>query len=358
MLRVGAATQGYIRNDSTVYDRVREVVREGQAADEAGLDLFGMSEQHFKFPTNATGAMEVFFSALAATTSRIRLQPGAVIPPLHHPLNLAERWGTIDILSGGRLDFAVGRGNTPLTAQAFQVPLAETNDRTRESLEIIVKAWTSEHFEHHGKFYSFPSVRVNPPSCQRPHPPLALAATSVGAARLAGSMRVGLMITTNGFSWENVQDRIDAYRAAWETGETIAGAAPNRTICAHVPGHLAASFEVARRQVEFGVVEYANRAIKQRHEVHLKTYGSTDGIESSAQFVDNFDSIALGAPAAFGSPDDVLENLVRLHRMGAGELVVHHDYGRHEELLESIRLLGTEVKPALLAEVAGVAAGR
>jgi len=350
-MRFGIVTQGYIRNDSNVYDRVRQVILEAQAAEHYGLDFFGVSEQHLKFPTNSTGATEVILSWVAATTERLRLQPGAVIPVLHHPLNIAERWATIDILSGGRVDFAVGRGNTPKTADAFQVPIGETHARTVESLEIIVKAWTKEEFSHDGEFFTFDTLRVNPRPLQSPHPPLSLAAVSVGAAAMAGSLRLGFMGTTNNLEWHQVQERLDAYHSAWDEGATIVGAAPNATVNLHVPCHLAATVEQASSEVEFGIIEYTNRAMKQDILNHQRTYGSAKGMDTTGQFYDNFAGLRDLTPMCVGTVEESVEKLVRLHLMGVDEIGLVLDYATHEQLLECIRLIGEELIPRVRQEI-------
>jgi len=351
-VKFGVVTQGYIRKDSNVHDRVKQVVAEGQAAEHYGLDFFGVSEQHLKFPTNSTGSMEVILSCVAATTERIRFHPGAVIPALHHPLNLAERWATFDILSNGRLDFAVGRGNTPKTADAYQVPVPETHARTLESLEIIMKAWTEEEFAHDGQFFSFGPLRVNPRPLQSPHPPLSLAAVSVGAATMAGSLRMGFMGTTNNLEWDQVQARLDGYRQGWETGNTVAGATPNATINMHIPCHLAATMEKAREEVEFGIIEYTNRAMKQDILNHQRTYGSAAGMDTTGKFFDNFDGLRDLTPMCVGTPEHAAEKIVRLHDMGVDEVGLVIDYATHEQLLENIRLIGEELVPMVRSEIA------
>lgn len=351
-MKFGIVTQGYIRKDGDELSRVKQVILEGQATERYGLDSFGVAEQHFKFPTNSTGAIDVIMSWVAATTERIRLKPAAVIPALHHPLNVAERWATIDTLSGGRVDFGIGRGNTPKTADAFEVPIPETNARTIEALEIIVKAWTQNEFSHHGTYWNFDDVRLTPHPVQSAHPPLSMASVSVGSCAQAGSLRLGLMGASNNLEWHQIEDRLNAYRAAWETGTAIEHATPNSEVTMFAPLHVAKSNQLAREQVEFGIVEYTNRAMLQDIKNHELTYGTSKGMDTTGQFYDNFDGLLDLTALAVGDPDYAIEKILKLAEYEIDELVFHIDYAPHDELLECIRLVGEEVVPAVKQELA------
>ncbi|MFC0449204.1 LLM class flavin-dependent oxidoreductase [Rhodococcus jostii] len=351
-MKFGVVTQGYVRKDGDELTRIKQVVLEGQATERYGLDSFGVSEQHFKFPTNTTAAIDVVLAWVAATTERIRIKPGAVVPALRHPLAIAENWATLDTLSGGRVDFAVGRGNTPKTADAFEVPVTETNARTLEALEVIIKAWTNDEFDHHGTYWNFDQVRVTPHPVQSPHPPLSLAAVSVGACGLAGQHRLGLMGAANNLEWHQIEDRLRAYRESWETGTTIAGATPSADVSMFVPTHVASTMQAARDQAAYGIVEYTNRAMKQDLRNHELTYGTTKGMDTTGQFFDNFDGLMELTPLCVGTPDYTIEKILRLAEYDIDEVVFCIDYATHGELLECIRLLGEEVVPAIKQELA------
>ena len=91
--------------------------------------------------------------------------------PWHNPVLLAEQAATLDLLSGGRLDFGIGKGYRYNEFAGFDVPMEEADARFDESLEVLLKAWTSaERFSHHGKYWRFNDIVVEPPSAQKPHP--------------------------------------------------------------------------------------------------------------------------------------------------------------------------------------------
>ena len=71
-----------------------------------------VGEHHFS-TLGVSSSPEVLLAFVAARTQRLRLAPAVTVLPLHHPIRVAEQWATLDALSGGRVDFACGRGARP-----------------------------------------------------------------------------------------------------------------------------------------------------------------------------------------------------------------------------------------------------
>src|SRR3984957_19139531 len=116
---------------------------------------------------------------LAAKTQKIRLGTAVVVLPWHNPVLVAEQAATLDLLSGGRVDFGVGKGYRQAEFDGFCIPMAEATERFDEAMEIIRKAWTSEgRFTHHAKLCHYENTVVDPEPLQPPPPPLWLAAGS------------------------------------------------------------------------------------------------------------------------------------------------------------------------------------
>ena len=93
-----------------------------------------------------------------------------------------------DLLSGGRLEFGVGRGSIPTQFHGFGIPVAENRARFEEILEIMRLAWTTERFSYTGKFYRVENLAVVPKPCQHPYPPL-----RVGVHTLASFAHLGAL---------------------------------------------------------------------------------------------------------------------------------------------------------------------
>ena len=115
--------------------------------------------------------------------------------PWHNPVLIAEQAATLDLLSGGRFDFGVGKGYRQAEFDGFCIPIAEATERFDEAMEIIRKAWTSEgRFSHHGKRWHYDNIVVEPEPLQRPHPPLWLAAGSPDSVRRAAREGYNLLL--------------------------------------------------------------------------------------------------------------------------------------------------------------------
>jgi alkanesulfonate monooxygenase SsuD/methylene tetrahydromethanopterin reductase-like flavin-dependent oxidoreductase (luciferase family) len=119
---------------------------------------------------------------LGARTRTLRLGTAVIVLPWHNPVLLAEQAATLDLLSGGRLDFGVGRGYRHNEFSGFRIPMEEADARYEEALAVITRAWTSDApFTHHGKYWQFDEVIVEPPTAQKPHPPFWVGAGSRGS---------------------------------------------------------------------------------------------------------------------------------------------------------------------------------
>src|SRR5205823_301296 len=104
----------------------------------------------------------------------------------HNPIQLAEDYAMVDVVSGGRLEYGIGLGNTAGDFEKYGVAREEARDRFEESGEIIVKAWTNEGFSHDGRFWQYEDVALYPRPVQRPHPPLWVAGHSPESFGWAG----------------------------------------------------------------------------------------------------------------------------------------------------------------------------
>src|SRR4029079_18497510 len=125
------------------------------AADELGYSGIFLVEHHFTGQSQVSASLNLL-SYLAARTKRLRLGTAVVVLPWHNPVLLAEQVATLDLLSGGRVDFGVGKGYRDSEFDGFAIPKAEATERFDECLDILRKAWTSSgRFSHHGKRWHF-----------------------------------------------------------------------------------------------------------------------------------------------------------------------------------------------------------
>ncbi len=154
-------------------------------ADRLGYHSLFMVEHHFTGQGQVSAAMTLL-AYLAAKTTNIRLGTGVVVLPWHNPVLVAEQAATLDLLSGGRFDFGVGKGYRTAEFDGFCMDITENTEIFDEAMTIIRKAWTTEgRWSHHGKRWQLKDVVVEPEPLTRPHPPLWMAAGSEASIRRA-----------------------------------------------------------------------------------------------------------------------------------------------------------------------------
>jgi probable F420-dependent oxidoreductase len=107
-------------------------------------------------------------SFAAGATSRIKLATGIFIPALRNPVFVAKELASLQYLSGGRFELGVGVGWDANEYKAAGVPLRQRGGRTDEILDILEKLWTGDAITHHGRYYHFDDVIIDPPLPQKP----------------------------------------------------------------------------------------------------------------------------------------------------------------------------------------------
>ena len=158
-----------------------EAVEQNQYAEELGFDSVWIAEHHSSrygiFPS-----LMPILTYVAAKTKKIRIGAGVSVLPFHNPIFLAEESAMMDVLSGGRLEFGVGRGSTAYEYGNFQIDFDSRDARSQEALDIILGLWTTPRFSYHGEFYQVNDVTLAPSPVQKPHPPVFLAVSRTPAS--------------------------------------------------------------------------------------------------------------------------------------------------------------------------------
>ena len=181
-----------------------------KAAEELGFESIFLVEHHFTGSGQVSASLGLL-SYLAACTQRLRLGTAVVVLPWHNPALLAEQVATLDVLSGGRVDFGVGRGYRKAEFEQFCIPIEEAQERHAECLEVIIKAWTIEgRFSHHGKRWHYENIVVEPAPLQRPHPPIWMAAGTPGGINYVASCNYSLLLDQLA-TMDQVEERIRIY---------------------------------------------------------------------------------------------------------------------------------------------------
>jgi len=185
-------------------------------AETLGYHACFLTEHHFTGWGQVSAPLHML-SWLAGRTTRLRLGTAVMVLAWHNPMLLAEQAATVDVLSGGRLDLGIGRGYRHNEFHGFAMDADEAEARFAESLEVMTRAWISrERFSHHGRFWNFNDVILEPAPVQRPHPPLWLSAGRDASIRAAAGR--GHRLLLDQFTpVETLAARIATYRDATGT---------------------------------------------------------------------------------------------------------------------------------------------
>ncbi|MDE0750477.1 MAG: LLM class flavin-dependent oxidoreductase [Acidimicrobiales bacterium] len=339
---------------STYFEAMDQIV----LADKVGFQTVWVVEHHFREIRSHCPSSEVVLGALATSTKDIRLGFGVVLMPpgFQHPVRVAEKVATVDLLSRGRVEWGTGR-STPAEQTAFGVP---TDDRSRqmwrEAVEFVVTAWEQEHISWDTELLVFPERYITPRPYQDPHPPCWLAAASDASAANAGRMGLGLLSFALLQPVEAMARAVDVYRTARDEGVEPLTRVRNDRIGAYTLVHCCDDIDEA---AEYGLWDSVRWWYKNLAEFTLKwEFPNLSQAEQDAMFpllepsirgdvdVERYleqDMIILGTPA------ECFEKMQRYDEAGIDQLLCYTQFGTlpHNKVMRCHELLGTEVIPRL-----------
>ena len=192
--------------------RYADVMAQVQLADELGYDMAWLAELHFARRFSVMPAPLLMASALSQTTQRIMLGTAVNLLPLHHPLRIAEEVATLDVLSGGRAVFGIGRGSNPNHYRGYGIPIEERNDRFVEGLDLALRAWTEDELNYDGRYYQAENIRLEPKPIQQPHPPVYVASNGADTFPLVGKLGHSILVTPLIIAVDGVSNGLSVYR--------------------------------------------------------------------------------------------------------------------------------------------------
>ena len=308
-------------------------------AEALGYESAFMVEHHFTGFGQLSASLN-FLTWIAARTSTIRLGTAVLVLPWHNPVLLAEQAATLDLLSDGRLDFGIGRGYRHGEFDGFCIPIADAQARFDESVDLITQAWTSDRrFSHHGKYWQFENIVVEPPTKQKPHPPFWQGAGHADSINRVAARDHNLLIDQF-CPLDVVGERLACYREA---------------LAAHGFGYrthrvgAARAFMVTRTEAE------KEAALERRFLAQQRMAGvSVDATGKNASSIMTFSDVreASAESALYGTPDEIARKLENLQAMGVDYVLLNGGGTSRENL----RRFAREIMPAFRDQPALAAA--
>ena len=308
----------------------RDFIDNNVEAEALGYYSTFLVEHHFTGFGQVSASLNLL-TWLGARTRTLRLGTAVLVLPWHNPVLLAEQAATLDLLSGGRLDFGVGKGYRWNEFAGFCVPLEEAEPRFEEALDIITKSFVSETpFSHRGKFWQYDDIVVEPPTAQKPHPPFWMG---------AGSERSVSEVVRRGYNMllgqHSLADEILAQVAQFRREVEESGRRFDPMSVA-----VARAVHVAKDKAD------KEAAIERRYQGHMRINALArrpDG-ETRERYILDDEKEARhesAESALFGSPDEICEKLERLRRGGVEYVIINFGGSR-----ENIRRFARDIIPA------------
>lgn len=307
----------------------REYVDYAVEAEALGYDSIFVVEHHFTGYGQVSASLNLL-TWVAAKTKTLRVGTAVMVLPWHNPVLLAEQAATLDLLSDGRLDFGVGKGYRHNEFASFRIPMSEAEERFEESLAVIVKAWTSEsRFSHHGKYWQFDDIVVEPPTAQQPHPPIWMGAGSPASIRKVAQRGANVMFDQFA-TIETIGERLQVFKQA----------------CEEI-GRPFNPAEVAVARAVYVAKDRADKqhALDQRLEAQKRTHSlaqAPDGSNKSSMMTFADLRSASDESALFGTPDEIAEKLERLRNLGVEHVLINNP----NQARESLRRFAHELMPS------------
>jgi alkanesulfonate monooxygenase SsuD/methylene tetrahydromethanopterin reductase-like flavin-dependent oxidoreductase (luciferase family) len=298
-------------------------------AERLGFYSTFLVEHHFSGVGQVSAPLDLL-AWVAARTSSIRVGTAVMVLPWHDPVLLAERAATLDLLSGGRLDLGVGKGYRHSEFAGFCVRPEEADARFDEALEVLVNAWNSDQpFSHHGRFWSYDQIVVEPAPLQKPHPPMWIAAGKPESVRTVAALGANLLLDQFA-STETIGELIGLFKIECEAHDR-----------AFDPMHVA----VARNLYVASDTDDADVALARLARIHermIERSAGPDGSRRSHIMAYANKRGATEAHALFGPPQEIVAGLKALHEAGARYVLITGG-----DTMQTIRRFAAEVMPAL-----------
>lgn len=330
-----------------VGDTYAERLRMVELADEAGFHCYHLAEHHGS-ELSTVPSPNLFLSAVAQRTHRIRLGPLGYVLPTYIPLRLLEEICMLDQLSEGRLDVGVGRGSSEFETAVYGIRPEATRAVFQEALTVILQGLSTGEIDYHGTYFQYDHVTTRLRTRQRPYPPLWYPTSNAASVPWIGSQGLNTIFSLNVTpSIEKITEMMQAYREALAAHRDDAD-----RINAHVAEPrcgLAALVHVAdtdERALDQARASYARFMHNFTHRYVLRG----EGAKYAGR--ENFDREIGEGKMLVGSPDTVRRKLDEyLQRCGANYFMGGFFFGGFplDQGLRSLELFAQEVIPGLTA---------
>jgi alkanesulfonate monooxygenase SsuD/methylene tetrahydromethanopterin reductase-like flavin-dependent oxidoreductase (luciferase family) len=314
--------------------RLQEIVAAGQMADEAGLDVFAVGENHE--PDFSLSAHTVVLGALAASTKNIRLASATTGIGTADPVRIFQEFATIDSISGGRAEIIAGRGARGGAFQLFGHSMDDYNELFAEKIDLLLQLVSKERISWSGQFR--PPIRntlILPRPVQQPIPVWMGSLGSARSAEQAGALGMPLTVAILGGSYDSLTSTVNLYRQS-----------------AAASGYRSSELRVAITDFLY-IDKDSQSAISMGHPYYSSAIKHFFGRDVSRREFEQ--AVDLHRAPMAGIPQQIIEQMLYQHELfGHQRILCQIDSGGIElsKIEKMIDLLATEVAPVVKKEIA------
>jgi len=321
-------------------ERLQNLIEQIELADQIGLDVFGVGEHHRQEFLDSAPA--VILAAAALRTKNIRLTSAVTVLSAADPVRIFQEFATLDLLSKGRAEMIVGRGSSIEAFPLFGFRLEDYDSLFAEKIDLLLKIRDNEHVHWSGQYRpALNGQGIYPRPLQKPLPIwLGVGGTPQSFVR-AGLLGLPLMVAIIGGQTRSYGSIIDLYRAAWcRQGSSVSYR--ELKVGIHSLGYVAESTQEAIDDFFPGYARSMNKIGKERgwHKITRTAFDAQQGTEGAL---------------LVGDPEEIVEKIIR-HSKALGGIsritfMINAASLPHVKLMQTIKLIGTRVAPALRKEL-------
>lgn len=321
-------------------ERLQDLVKQIERADQVGLDAFGVGEHHRRDFLDSAPA--VILGAAAARTQRIRLTSAVTVLSAADPVRVFQEFATLDLLSQGRAEMVVGRGSFVEAFPLFGLRLEDYDSLYAEKLDLLLKIRDNEHVHWSGEYRpALTGQGVYPRPLQNPLPIwVGVGGTPESFVR-AGVLGLPLMVAIIGGETRHFRPLIDLYREAGRR----AGHSPDQLkVGLHSLGYVAETTQQAADDFFPGYARAFTDVGKERgwRPVTRADFDAQRGSQGAL---------------IIGDPDEVVKKIIRHSKALGGISRITFQMNAaslpHVKFMRAIELIGTQVAPTLREEIGG-----
>jgi natural product biosynthesis luciferase-like monooxygenase protein len=322
----------------------QDLLTETDRAEAFGFHSVWFAEHHFHNYGGHIPSVPVLGAAVAQRTKKLRIGSGIVLLPLQDPIRVAEEYAMLDCLSGGRLEFGIGRGFQKIEYDAFERNMADSRVLFEEAHDIILKAWTEEHFSHEGKFRKVRNLKVLPKPVQR-LPPIYVACIFTDESfQWTGRMGYHLMVVPYAspdpaFLAGKIQLFRDTRKAH--------GYKTEPEVLAVYHFYCAETAAKAKEEPREAMMRYVNAVVDSNQEpAYSDQYQAYQGLKQAFKTID-YEGYLYPNKLIFGDPDQCVERIKQIQATGVTNVSLLANFGglEHAKVLASLDRFAKYVMP-------------